>query len=87
MAKIRKFLWIFLFLNLIYKFVISLLLMACKQLSEFEKGLIVAYNDCELSLGDIAKKLIAIIHQLIFFSKIIGEQEIIIKKKVVVERV
>ena len=28
-----------------------------KQLSEFEKGQIAAYNDCELSLCDIAKKL------------------------------
>ena len=31
--------------------------MASKQLSEFEKVQIVAYNDCGLSLGDIAKKL------------------------------
>ena len=31
--------------------------MANKQLSEFEKGLIVAYNNCERSLHDIAKKL------------------------------
>ena len=31
--------------------------MACKQLSEFEKAQIVAYNHCELPLGDIAKKL------------------------------
>ena len=30
--------------------------MANKQLSEFEKGQIVVYNDCGLSLRDIAKK-------------------------------
>ena len=36
---------------------ISPLMMACKQMSEFEKGQIVAYNGCELSLYDIAKKL------------------------------
>ena len=31
--------------------------MACKQLSKFENSKIVAYNDCGLSLPDIAKKL------------------------------
>ena len=31
--------------------------MACKQLSEFEKGPIVAYNDYGLLLCNIAKKL------------------------------
>ena len=31
--------------------------MTGKQLSEFPKGQIVAYNDCELSLCDITKKL------------------------------
>ena len=31
--------------------------MSCKQLSEFEKGQIPLYNDCELTFSDIAKKL------------------------------
>ena len=31
--------------------------MVNKQFSKFEKGLIVAYIDCELSLHNIAKKL------------------------------
>ena len=36
---------------------ISLLLMVCKQVSEFETGQIVACNDCGLLLHDIAKEL------------------------------
>ena len=36
---------------------ISLLLMASKQLSELEKDQIVAYTDCRLLLYNIAKKL------------------------------
>ena len=36
---------------------ISLLLIAGKQLSELEENYILAYNDCGLSLGDIAYKL------------------------------
>ena len=36
---------------------ISSLLMARKQLSGFEKGQIVAYNNSRLSLRDLAKKL------------------------------
>ena len=36
---------------------ISSLLMAYKWLSEFEKGQIMAYNDCGLSFHDTAKKL------------------------------
>ena len=32
--------------------------MACMQLTGFGKGQIVAYNNCRLSLWDIAKKLI-----------------------------
>ena len=47
----------FLFLELISQFVISSLLMACKRLFEFEKGQIVAYNECGLSLWNIANKL------------------------------
>ena len=45
------------------------LLMACKQLSEFEKkkGQLVAYNHVGLSLVDIAKKLNR--RQLMFSSK------------------
>ena len=31
-------------------------LMVSKQLFEFEKGQIVTFNHCRLSLGDIAKK-------------------------------
>ena len=49
---------------------ISQLLMASKQLSEFEKGQIVVYNNFGLLLDDIAKKnWISIIHQLMFFLK------------------
>ena len=47
---------------------INPLLMACKQLSEFEKDQIMAYNDCGLSLHNIAKKF-TIIHQLVFSLK------------------
>ena len=54
--KNQKFLWNF-FLDLISEFVISLLLMAIKQVSEFERSQIGAYNDCGLSFHDIAKKL------------------------------
>ena len=36
---------------------INLLLLACKQLSEFEKGQNVAYNNYRLSFRDFAKKL------------------------------
>ena len=36
---------------------IAILLMASKQLSEFEKGEIIVYNDCGHSLCEIAKKL------------------------------
>ena len=35
---------------------INPLLMVSKQLSEFEKGQIMAYDDCGLSLSNIAKK-------------------------------
>ena len=36
---------------------INLLLLACKQLSELEKGQNVAYNNYRLSFRDFAKKL------------------------------
>ena len=38
-------------------------------MSEFEKGQIVAYNDCELSLWDIAKKLYYIHSSIDIFLK------------------
>ena len=58
--------------------------MASKQLSPFEKGQIVIYNDCDLSLGDIAKKLSP--HQLMFSSTFLRKLEILIKKKDVVAK-
>ena len=45
----------FLFLDLIFLFVISLLLMGSKQLDESEKGHIEPFNDWELSLCNIGK--------------------------------
>ena len=46
----------FLFLDLTSWFAIIILLMVGKQLSEFEKVHLAAYNDSELSFCDIAKK-------------------------------
>ena len=44
--------------------------MACKYLVEFEKGQILASNDCELLLWDFAKKLNRYINELMFFLRI-----------------
>ena len=58
--------------------------MVCKQLSALEKGQIVACNDCEMSLYDIAKKLNSPHSSFNVFLKIIKKNkvEIIIKKKI-----
>ena len=65
---------------------ISTFLMASKQLFEFEKGQIVAYNDCGLSLHSIAKKLNHHHWSIDVFLKLIRKLEMIIKKKVVAAR-
>ena len=57
--------------------------MGSKQLSEFEKGQIVAYNDFGLSLCDMAKKLN---HHHLSIHVFLRKLEIIITKKVVASR-
>ena len=60
--------------------------MDCKQLSEFEKGQIVAYNYWRVISQYLQRNWIFIIRQLMFSLKILRKLEIIIKKKVVVAR-